>query len=44
MVIEFAGFFSGLAGIGIAFWLLYRRDRSRVMRGIHGQTGGRQGA
>lgn len=41
---EFAGFVSGLAGIGLALWLLYRRDRSRVLRGVYGQTGGRQGA
>jgi hypothetical protein len=43
-VFEFAGFVSGLAGIGLALWLLYRRDRSRVLRGVYGQTGGRQGA
>ena len=41
---ELAGFFSGLAGIGLALWLLYRRDRSLVLRGVYGQTGGRQGA
>ena len=41
---EFLGFVSGLAGIGLALWLLYRRDRSRVLRGVYGQTGGRQGA
>jgi hypothetical protein len=43
-VFEFLGFVSGLAGIGLAMFLLYRRDRSRVVRGFYGQTSGRQGA
>jgi len=43
-MLELAGFVSGLVGIGLALVLLYRRDRSRVVRRVYGQTGGRQGA
>ena len=44
MVFEIAGFLSGVAGIGAAFWFLYMRDSDRVMRGIYGERGGRQRA
>lgn len=44
MLFEIAGFLSGVAGMGVAFWVLYMRDSSRVMRGIYGWGRGRQGA
>jgi hypothetical protein len=44
MLFEVLGFFSGVAGIGAAFWLLYQRDSSRVVEGIYGVRRGRQRA
>ena len=44
MLFGFLGFVSGLAGIGAAFWLLYRRDSSRVVEGVYGIRRGRQRA
>ena len=41
-MMEVMGFFAGLAGIGAAFWLLYRHDSSRVMLAVYGQKGGRR--
>ena len=43
-MLELVGFVSGLVGIGLALWLLSRRARSRVVRRVYGQTGGRQSA
>ena len=42
MFFEMAGFLFGMAGIGSAFWLLYRRETNRVMGAINGATAGRQ--
>ncbi len=42
MLFEIAGFLSGVAGIGVAFWLLYQRDSSRVVASIYGTGGARQ--
>ncbi|WP_290546455.1 hypothetical protein [Aestuariivirga sp.] len=36
MLFEILGFLSGTVGIGAAFWMLYRRDSSRVVEGIYG--------
>ncbi len=36
MLFEIAGFLAGVTGIGVAFWLLYQRDSSRVVQGIYG--------
>jgi len=41
MLFEVAGFLSGVAGVGVAFWLLYQRDSSRVVASIYGTPGGR---
>lgn len=41
MVFEILGFLSGTAGIGVAFWLLYQRDSSRVVEGVYGVRRGR---
>ena len=42
MVFELAGFLCGVAGVGSAFLLMYRRDSSRVMRSIYAGAGLRQ--
>jgi hypothetical protein len=39
MLFEVAGFLSGVAGVGVAFWLLYQRDSTRVVANIY-STGG----
>lgn len=44
MLFEIAGFLTGIAGVGVAFWMLYRRDSGRVLSGIYGPGGGRAGA
>ena len=44
MLFEFAGFLSGVTAIGIAFWLLHRRDTGRVMEAIQGAAHRRQRA
>jgi hypothetical protein len=44
MAFEIAGFVSGVAGIALALWVLYRRDSSRVVQGIYGQARRKQQA
>ncbi|WP_395685208.1 hypothetical protein [Aestuariivirga sp.] len=39
MVFEIAGFFAGLAGIGLALFVLYRRDHGRIVQGVYGRAG-----
>lgn len=39
MVFEIAGFFAGLAGIGLALVVLYRRDHGRVVERVYGNPG-----
>ncbi len=41
MLFEVVGFLSGVAGVGVAFWLLYQRDRTRVVANIYGTGGAR---
>ncbi len=41
MVFEIAGFLTGVAAIGIAFLLMYRRDSTTVVAGIYGHTTGK---
>lgn len=41
MLFEITGFLSGVAGMGVALWLLHRRDSSRVLSGIYGLGRGR---
>ncbi len=42
MLFEFAGFLCGVSGIAAAFWLLYRRESSRVMQAIYSGVNARQ--
>jgi hypothetical protein len=44
MVLEIAGFLCGVSGIAAAFWLLYRREASRMSRSLHAAVSGRQRA
>lgn len=44
MVLEALGFLTGVAAMASGLWLLHRMDSERVMRGISGGRGGRQGA
>jgi hypothetical protein len=39
MGFEVAGFLSGVAGIGMALWVLHRRDRGRVIAGFDAGRG-----
>ena len=38
MFFEVAGFLSGVAGVGAAFWLLYQRDSTRVVASVYGAS------
>jgi hypothetical protein len=44
LVFEIAGFLTGVAGIGLGFLYLYRRDSTAVFSGIHGHANRKQRA
>lgn len=44
MVFEIAGFLTGVAAIGVGFWVMHVRDRTAVFSGIYGQPVGKRRA